>query len=185
MRTGVRVVLVVGFVATAALIPSRTASATTCAPNVGTFVGRIVAIDGSSITYLVESFEPSDFEFAPASPKPIVGDVVVVHYGRYDGELLRVGRRYSVTVRPKVTVWPAYNGFFSDIHTAGGVCDGGTVNADGSQIDTALVRQPHVRRWFFEFVAVSVGLVLLTSVWAVRKRRRQRENVEQLLRLGP
>src|SRR5580765_7485951 len=147
MRTRLNAVLLGSVLAATALVVfSFPASATTCAPNVGTFVGRIVAIDGSSVTYLVESFKPSGFEFAPESPKPIVRHVVVVHYGRYDGELLRVGHRYSVMVRPNVTVWPAYNGFFSDIHNAGGVCDGGTMNADGSQIDTALVRQPHLRR---------------------------------------
>jgi hypothetical protein len=79
-----------------------------------------------------------------------------------------------------------HDGFFSQVDTAGSDgCDFRTINADGTTIDTALIRQRHVRRLFFRFVAASVVVGLLTWVWAIRRRRRQRESVEQLLRLGP
>jgi hypothetical protein len=137
--------------------------------------GPVVEIEGRSVTYRVETFQPGRYDLEPRPPTPIRGHLVVVHYGRYAHEFLHVGRRYSAPVG-----W-AGEGFFSLVDK-GGVCGFRTVNADGTAIDTALIRQPHVRRWFFEFVAASVVVGLLTSTWAVRKRRRQRRNVEELVR---
>jgi hypothetical protein len=138
-----------------------------------------VEIDGRSVTYRVQTFQLYDSGFPRRSPLPVPGRNVDVRYGRYDHEFLHVGRRYSATLGP------ADDGFVSEVDTAqSNTCAFRTRNADGSAIDTALIRQPHLRRWFVEFVAASVVVALLTSVWAIRRRRRQRESVEALLRLG-
>jgi hypothetical protein len=179
MRNRSKAALLVCFVLSTVIVRTAPASATSCVPPVGTLVGRVVNIDGRSVTYRVQTFQPNRNGFLRRSPLPIPGRLVVVRYGRYDHEFLHVGRHYSVTLGP------ADDGFVSQVDTANSyACAFGTRNADGSAIDTALIRQPHLRRWFFEFVAASVGVGLLTAVWAVRRRRRQRESVEHLLRLG-
>jgi len=177
MRNRSKAALLVCFVLSTVIVRTAPASATSCVAPVGTLVGRVVEIDGRSVTYRVQTFQRYDYGFPRRSPLPVPGRVVVVRYGRYDHELLHVGRRYSVELGP------ADNGFVSQVDTS--TCAFLTRNADGSAIDTALIRQPHLRRWFFELVAASVVVGLLTSVWAIRRRGRQRESVEALLRLGP
>ena len=180
MRNRSKAALLVCFVLSTVIVRTAPASATSCVAPVGTLVGRVVEIDGRSVTYRVETFHTSGYGVPRRSSDPIPGHLVTVRYGRYDHEFLHVGRHYSVVLGP------ADDGFVSQVDTAGShVCAFGTLNADGTKIDTALIRQPHLRRRFFEFVAASVVFGLLTSVWAIRRRRRQRESVEQLLRLGP
>jgi len=180
MRNRSKAALLVGFVTAMTLVTPSVASATSCAQQFGTINGRIVKVDGKSVTYRVETFQPGRYYWKPRPPAPIPGHLVVVHYGRYDHEFLHVGRRYSASVGWITDPpFPDVDGFFSILDSD--ICGFRTVNADGTAIDTALIRQPHVRRWFFELVGASVVVALLTSAWAIRKRRRQRKNVEALV----
>jgi hypothetical protein len=177
MRLRTRVVLLAGFLAATVLVPSVTASALSCLAPVGTFVGRVVEINGGSVTFRTATFRPSGYSVdTNGVPTPTPGHLVVAHYGHDDEEFLHVGRRYSVTV------WPGDKAFSADVATADeSECGGGTVNADGSQIDTALVHQPHVRRLVFELLLASAVVALAVAAWAARKRRRQHRNVEGLV----
>jgi hypothetical protein len=180
------VVLLTGFVAATMLVWSGPAAATKCVPSVGTFIGRLIAMNGRSVTYRVESFEPGSYFDASIDPPPTPGRPFVVRYGRYDTELLRVGRRYSVVTWAEYTpTRSAFKGYFADVATAGRVeCGGGTMYAGGSQIDTALANQPHVIHAALVLGVVSAAGAALYAVYAARRRKRQRENVDELLRLG-
>jgi hypothetical protein len=171
-----KVALVVGVLA--ATTPVGSCSSSTrrviCdyAQDSGTFVGRLVGRHGSSVAYRVEAVQPS--EGAAALPQPVRGTLVVVHYEAHEEQFLHAGERYSVRV------WPI-NGFFSGVHTANRPCSGGTVHADGTAIDTALSHQSRARHILFSFAAALAVVGLFVAAWALRRRRRQRKNVEELL----
>jgi hypothetical protein len=144
------------------------------APDSGTFVGRVEEKHGSAVTFLVESLQAEPARL-PAKPHaPVVGQVVVVRYERHQEQFLHVSQHYLVEV------WWLDVYYFSSIHTAGN-CPGGTVYPDGSEIDTALVHQPHLRHVLLEYLTGLAVAGLGVAGWAVRKRRRQRRNVEELL----
>jgi hypothetical protein len=78
MRTHSSAALLIATVAATAVVTSGPAAATTCVPPVGTLVGRLVEIDGRSVSYRVETYQPSGYKVAPGSSKPIPGHLVVV-----------------------------------------------------------------------------------------------------------
>jgi len=162
---------------------AATALITSCGPpraicdsiaDAGTFVGRVENAHGSDVTFIVERLQD---EATPARIKPhspIEGNIVVVHYQRHEEQFLHVGQRYLVTVW-----WIGH--YASGVHMANHLCSNGTVHADGSAIDTALVHQPYVREVLFKILIALVPVGLLITMLAIRKRRRQRKNVEALV----
>ena len=176
MRIRLKAALVVGVLAAATLVSScDNTGRVICdyAQDSGTFAGRLVERHGSSLTYRVEALQPS--EGAAALPQPVRGTLVVVHYENHEEQFLHVGQRYSVKV------WPIRH-YYSGVHTANRPCSGGTLHADGTAIDTSLLHQPHTLRVFLNVVTALAVVGVFVTAWAMRKRRRQRKNVEELLR---
>ena len=156
-----RVALIIAAAAAACVLMSSQGPAAACslAAPAGAVVGEVVRIDGGGADLIVEQrtpYEPTSGRSQPELPR--VGARVHVAY-EGDEEFLRVGRRYSVTLRdvPKL-------GWFSGVHTAEEVCGGGgTVYADGAAIDTALWSRDEVRRGAV-FLAIGVGVVSVTVI---------------------
>ena len=116
MRICSRAALLVGFLTAMTLVTPTAVSATTCAQQFGTINGRIVKVDGKSVTYRVDTFQTGRYDLEPRPPTPIPGHLVVVHYGRYDHEFLHVGRRYSAPVGwITYPSFPDGEGFFSQL----------------------------------------------------------------------
>jgi hypothetical protein len=153
-----------------------------CSPRVmcdagldaGTFIGRVLEKHGSTVTFRVETVQREPSETSLDVRGPVAGTAAVVHYEKNEEQFVHVGARYAVRV------WPVEAGYFSGVHTANHTCSGGTVYADGTSIDTALVHQPHLRHVLLEYLAGLAAAGLIVAGWAVRKRRRQRKNVEEL-----
>lgn len=177
MRTRRQVLALLGLLLAATLVSSCVTQRVKCsmAPDAGSFVGSVVEIHGSAVTFRVETVQRNTSAIAAEFPRPVEGHHVVVHYQDHDEQFLHVGERYSVKV------WPI-NGFSSSVHTANHACSGGTVHADGTAIDTSLLRQPHARRVFLVSVAALAVVGLFAAAWMLRKRRRQTKNVEELVR---
>jgi hypothetical protein len=97
--------------------------------DAGTFVGRVVGIDGPEVTFRVESVQPNRIAESRKFPHPEKGRVVAVRYEAREERFLHVDERY------KVKVWPTH-GYFSSVHTADRPCSGGTAHADGEPIAT-------------------------------------------------
>jgi hypothetical protein len=171
--------LLIAMLAASALMTSCATPRAICdyAAEPGKFVGRVQKTHGSAVTFIVESVQREATSSRTEPHSPIKGQVVV-RYEKHEEQFLHVGQRYLVTV-----AWVGH--FVSGVHMANHVCSDGTVHADGSAIDTALVHQPYLRQVLFKVLIVGTGFGLVITVWAIRRRRRQRENVEQLLRLGP
>ena len=125
----------------------------------GILVGRLTAIHGGNATFSVESWTPSRGAVLK-SPAPVVGSTVVVEYSPSEIRFLHVGRRYAVAV------FNGDHGLGSGVHTANS-CSGGTVNANGSSIDTSLVSRPLVQRALRGFVLIVV-LTLVLLAWITR-----------------
>ena len=145
------------------------------APDAGTFVGRVEEKHGSAVTFLVQSLQQEPAAAPAKLHSPVEGQVVVVHYDKHQEQFLHVGQRYLVTVW-----WIGH--YYSGVATADIPCSGGTVHADGSAIDTALVHQPYLRSVLYKILIALAGVGLVVAAWALRQRRRQRKNVEELLR---
>jgi len=131
----------------------------------GVFVGRLTSVHGDNATFSVESWTPARGG-ALVSPAPVVGSTVVVEYVSNEIRFLHVGRRYAVSV------FDGDHGLGSGVHTANS-CSGGTVNANGSSIDTSLVSRPIVKRALRAFVLVIV-LMLVLLAWITRRSHRAR-----------
>jgi hypothetical protein len=179
MRIRSSAALLIATLGATALIASCAAPRAECdyAADAGTFVGRVDETHGSAVSFIVESLHEHP---APASTElhsPIEGQIVVVHYEKHEEQFLHAGQRYLVTV------WWVGR-YFSGVHMANHPCSIGTVRADGSAIDTGLVHQPHLRQVLYKILVAMVGVGLLITVWAIRRRRRQRKSVEELLRLA-
>jgi hypothetical protein len=170
--------LLIAMSAASALIASCAAPRAICdyAAAPGKFVGRVQKTRGSAVTFIVESVQREAASPSNELHSPIKGQVVV-RYERHEEQFLHVGQRYLVTVS-----WVGH--YVSGVHMANHVCSDGTVHADGSAIDTALVHQPYLRQVLFKVLIVGTGVGLVIAVWAICRRRRQRESVEALLRLG-
>jgi hypothetical protein len=97
--------------------------------DAGTFVGRVVGIDGPEVTFRVESVQPNRIAESRKLPHPEKGRVVAVRYEAHEERFLHVDERY------KVKVWPIH-GYFSSVHTSDRPCSGGTAHADGEPIAT-------------------------------------------------
>jgi hypothetical protein len=171
--------LLIATLTATAFVASCTPPRSICdyAADAGTFVGRVEKTHGADLTFTVERLQEQATSARSGLHSPVAGHIVVVHYGRHEEQFLHVGQRYLVTVW-----WLGH--YFSGVHMANHVCSTGTLHADGSAIDTALVHQPYVREVLFKVLIALVPVGLLITVWAIRRRRRQRESVEALLRLG-
>ena len=104
------------------------------AQDSGTFVGRVVKIDGPTVTYFVEKLKPVPAGEVPRRNAPVPGKTVFVRYDQQEQRYLHVGNRYTVTV------W-SFDGYMSGVHHSDAVCSTGTVHADGSAIDTSAKRR--------------------------------------------
>jgi hypothetical protein len=169
--------LAIAMLAAAALMASCTTPRGICdyAADAGTFAGRVEQTHGSAVSFRVERLQQEATSARTKPHSPIAGQVVVVRYEKHEEQFLRVGQRYLVRVW-----WIGH--YFSGVHMANHACSTGTVHADGSAIDTALVHQTYVRRVLYKILIAGAGVGLLVAAWALRKRRRQRRNVEELLR---
>ncbi|MDQ1509578.1 MAG: hypothetical protein QOG50_1422 [Actinomycetota bacterium] len=179
MRIRSSAALLIATLAATALMASCAAPRVECdyAADAGTFVGRVEKTRGSTVTYVVERLQAEPASAPAKLHSPIEGEIVAVHYERHEDQFLRAGQRYLVTV------WWVGR-YFSGVHMANHPCSIGTVHADGSAIDTGLVHQPHLRQVLDKILVAMVGVGLLITVWAIRRRRRQRKSVEELLRLA-
>jgi hypothetical protein len=132
-----------------------------------TMVGRLVARHGSTATFLIESVTPvASGPGVGSAPALAARHRVSVHYFGDQAQYLRVGRRYAVNM------WWLSNQFESGVHVANDACSTGTVNANGSAINTSIWLVSWVRA---AAVLVPVSVVLLAvagAAWAIRRRRR-------------
>jgi hypothetical protein len=135
----------------------RPAMALSCVPSAGIVTGRLVVLDGTNATFVVESAQPGSRD----APPPSAGSRITIRYGG-DAQFLRVGTRY------RAQLLSLGNGFGSYVHSS--ECTSGTVYADGSRIDTSLWARSSVRRIAMVFVALfAAGLVAV--VLTLRRRR--------------
>jgi hypothetical protein len=137
------------------------------APFDDTIVGTLVARHGPTATFAVESTTPGPSAPAsrPKAPTIVNGTRLAVHYPLDQVRFLRVGHRY------RVSVWWFSGRFESGVHVGADVCSTGTVNANGSAINTS--------SWSRARKAVLVGaavvvLVFVASTVTVGLRRRRR-----------
>lgn len=128
-----------------------------------TIVGRLVARQGSTATFSIESLAqaPGPRSSVPAPPVIGPGHTVAVQYYGDHAKYLRIGSRYLVEL-----YWSGGH-FRSDVHTADVSCSRGTVYADGHPIDTRTWARAHL----VDIIAV-VALVplafLLLFLWLMR-----------------
>ena len=140
-------------------------------PSSGTFVGTLRSIQGTSATFTVESWTPTQNDAASTpSAAPVVGASVAVQYSAKEVAFLRVGRRYSVLV------YDGDGGFVSSVRHADDKCSGGTVYADGSKIDTSLWSRSIVRRAALGFIVLLL-LTLVVLAFVTRRLRDRRARV--------
>jgi hypothetical protein len=136
-----------------------------------TIVGRLVARNGSTATFTVESVLPSSGprQAAPTAPVLEPGQTLTVEYYQHHARFLRVGTRYQVAL-----FWRD-SSFESDVHTASDPCSWGTTYADGRAIDTATWASAHLR----EIVAVVVLVPLVLAGLAIFAARRTVRRLRQ------
>jgi hypothetical protein len=146
-----------------------------------TIVGRLVARQGSTATFSIESLSqaPSPPSSGTAPPVLVPGHTVAVAYFGDHAKYLRVGSHYLVEL-----YWRA--GYFrSDVHTADDPCSRGTAYADGHAIDTRTWERAHL----VEIIAVValvplafllIFLVLLRLLGRATNTARSRHRSEDL-----
>lgn len=149
------------------------------AQDSGTFEGRLVTLDGPGVTFMIERVHPNVAATRSGRHIPPVGKPVVVHYDNGDEKFLHRGRRY------KVQVWwidesQSRLRFVSGVRVADRPCSGGTIYANGSAIDTAILTRSSTRHTFVVVAAGLISIGALAAGLALRKRRRQARNVREL-----
>jgi hypothetical protein len=140
------------------------------APTTDTVTARLVARHSSTATYALESVTPSSGDLgALRGPALRAGQQVDVHYPSDQARFLRVGHRYDVSL------WWINGKFQSGVHVASDVCSTGTLNADGSKIDTASALH-HLLKWIVTALIVLpvLALVILAAITRRRHRRGRR-----------
>ena len=168
-RNRLRALGILAIVLVALTTTSCTKSRVMCdyAPFNDTIVGTLVARHGPTATFAVESIIPGPPTPAsrPKAPAIAQGSRLAVHYPLGQVRFLRVGHRY------RVSVWWLSGRFESGVHVAADVCSTGTVNANGSAINTS--------SWSRGRDAVAIGgpVVLFsflasTAAFWLRRRRR-------------
>ena len=153
------------------LTACRNVSCSKSAPT-NTIVGRLVARNGSTTTFTVESVLQSSGprQAAPTAPVLEPGQTLTVKYYQDHARFLRVGTRYRVAL-----FWLG-GAFESDVHTASDPCSWGTTYADGRAIDTATWAGAHLREIvavLFLVPLVLAGLAVFAARGTVRRLRRR------------
>jgi hypothetical protein len=123
-----------------------------------TITGRLVAREGATATFLIESVSQSSSGTRSASPAPVLssGQTVAVRYYASRSRFLHVGTSYRVELS-----WSG-SYFESDVHMPGDACSGGgTVYANGRGINTSSWVRSHLRLLAAALVVVPIVVALL------------------------
>ncbi len=160
-------------------------SLTSCSGNVtcdygqatDTIIGRVIAREGATATFSIESVVQSSSGSNSASrpPELVPGQAVAVRYYRDRSRFLRVGTSYRVELS-----WNGSGAFESDVHVAGDPCSRGTVYANGRAINTAGWLRSHLGLLVAAIIVVPLLISLLFIVamkgaFCRRARRGTRE----------
>ena len=144
---------------------------TTAAGPAATFVGRLVALQGPTATFAIETTTPLSGR-PTGTPVLVAGQTVAVRYANDEQRFLRVDGRYQVAV------WWDGAHFSSGVHTADDPCSGGTDHPDGTAIDTSLWSRQSARRVLVALAIVPVVILALLAVWLRhRHHRKARDSV--------
>ena len=133
-----------------------------------TFVGEVVAIDGSTVTYRVDEVLDAPVDLTRPTPAVAVGQEAVVHYSGGDERFLDTGERY------RVDVYGSSDDLRSGVHNAGectnSVSGTGTVHADGTAIDTKLLSSAGLRPYLpkLAITIVAAAAIALLVRWRIR-----------------
>jgi hypothetical protein len=170
------VAIVVALLAAAVLTPATPAGACSLTAPAFTLTGPATAKQSHVVTFRVDKIE-SDFgtntQPLPGGA-PSIGSSVDVKYWDGDEQFLRVGNDYLVTAWSDSTDGQ----YGSGVHTAEDNCGGGgTVNADGTEIDTAN-RIMGLRVWIVYPIVVALTVVagwiaVIVPLRLLTRRRRR------------
>jgi hypothetical protein len=140
-----------------------------------TIIGRLVARDGATATFSIESVLQSSAGPRSAPPPPVLkpGQTVAVRYFANRARFLHVGTRYRVAL-----YWSSNGYFESGVHVSGDPCSGGTVYANGHRINTSGWVRSHLGFLIVAFALVPLvfALLFIVAMSRVFARRRAARN---------
>jgi hypothetical protein len=135
-------------------------------------VGTAIAVDGTEVTYRVESVEQDPEYVDWATVPPEAGDNLAVTYSGDDARFIHEGTRY------RVWVWAQHGPPASGVHQAGECGGSGTRCADGSDIDTGYFARDGFEPWVAVAVGIPAAIIAAALIgipwWLLANRRRNR-----------
>jgi hypothetical protein len=171
------VAIVIALLAAAVLTPSPPAGACSMAAPAFTLTGPATAKQAHVVTFRVDKIESSFGTSTTPLPgdAPSIGSSVDVKYWDGDEQFLHVGNDYMVTAWSDRTTGQ----YGSGVRTAEDNCGGGgTINADGSAIDTGN-KFMGLSVWIMYPIVVALAVVagwiaVLLPLRVLTRRRRAR-----------